>query len=663
MSRKLVRWAVLAVILLTVIIGPIEPLEYFNPFAVQPPKASAQEPTPAPDTATPDIPDPVPTLTPTPAEQPTAAPASDSEPTIVDPAPEETATLAPIAPSTARPTRSASPTATLPTSTPEPSVTPQSQPTAVADLPPLADSLMALGASVEAAVGQSGGVVSSPDGRVTIEFPAAAVSEPLTVRITRLNTNELPPLPGQPFVAAWRFEAFAPSRSMAKVETFPSDVTVELRHNASDLIDRSPGTLRLWTLDAQTGEWQAVDTSYDAKNRGQIARLSHFSDYGEGADKAVEMAPYIHDYEVGLYSGSSQTTIPIDVPAGPGGLAPSLQLTYDSGRVDSMKDDAAVGSWVGIGWDLTTGSVKREESFDPDSPDRYSLEMQGVGSELVYKDGKWCLRDESFYRITKQTVGEIDEWTVTDKSGTKYIFGGTANTARYYYYRNDAGNPSKRWYQWDLRRVEDIHGNAIDYTYSQVIVDATPGESPLPYIRSSYPDTITYDNGNVTVKFNVAYDETIPYGNDGLDVRYDTPKGWSWYPDPGVGPIPAVTETRRLDSIEVKVTANGSQQLARKYVMQYETDSSPWNSLPTQWRDAGTHKLVSLKLLDRYGNENAPLYTSTFTYEDNHFGFASWNQDVGQCLYFTSSSYRFMRPYLSLEENGFGGSTQFTYHE
>jgi hypothetical protein len=248
MNRKIIRWSLLGILFVSVLIGPVEPLQYFNPFAIKPPKAAAQEQLRAPaleeQIPQPAAPDPI-----TPSRE-TSTPVPEGYIPVSTPTPVGGA--------------------------PTPCAIPTPQPAAAspfASLPSLTDEPAKPGDEAEGDVGKPGGRVSSPDGRVTIDFPAGAISEPLKVKITSLDSNSLLPLPGQTLVSGWKFEAFAPGRSMAKVDKFLSDVTVEMRLSDDDLIGLDPHSLRLWTMNSDSGEWEAISTMYDARNQG-YARLS-----------------------------------------------------------------------------------------------------------------------------------------------------------------------------------------------------------------------------------------------------------------------------------------------------------------------------------------------------------------------------------------------------
>ncbi|HSR25301.1 MAG TPA: hypothetical protein VLW53_17230, partial [Candidatus Eisenbacteria bacterium] len=65
--------------------------------------------------------------------------------------------------------------------------------------------------------------------------------------------------------------------------------------------------------------------------------------------------------EVSLNAGGLRLQDPLDLPAGPGGLTPSLKLSYDSAVVSDQHDVAAAAPWVGEGWHLSLGGISWAE--------------------------------------------------------------------------------------------------------------------------------------------------------------------------------------------------------------------------------------------------------------------------------------------------------------
>jgi RHS repeat-associated protein len=66
-------------------------------------------------------------------------------------------------------------------------------------------------------------------------------------------------------------------------------------------------------------------------------------------------------FNVDLSAGSLMASYPIDVPAGPGGLTPPLNLTYSSASVAEQHSPQAAAPWVGEGWNLSLGSISWAE--------------------------------------------------------------------------------------------------------------------------------------------------------------------------------------------------------------------------------------------------------------------------------------------------------------
>ena len=99
--------------------------------------------------------------------------------------PSATAAGAPTPTPTAAPV---SPTATSTTSvplTPTPTVVPVTPPVPVGPLPRLAPTTDPPGAAIQTPIDSNGGQISSPDGRMTLQFPVGAIAAPLTIQITR----------------------------------------------------------------------------------------------------------------------------------------------------------------------------------------------------------------------------------------------------------------------------------------------------------------------------------------------------------------------------------------------------------------------------------------------------------------------------------------------
>jgi RHS repeat-associated protein len=140
-----------------------------------------------------------------------------------------------------------------------------------------------------------------------------------------------------------------------------------------------------------------------------------------------------------------------------------LVLAYDSQR--------SYGP-VGVGWDLSAGSIARNRArgIDYSSKDflitlgSASVDLLNVNGDL-YRDKQGDLRIEARYNVS------TDSWVAFDCFGTTYKFGSTDSSRL-----SGAGGTI----QWSLDRVEDLRGN-----YSQLIYQKTSGTLNLSGILFS----------------------------------------------------------------------------------------------------------------------------------------------------------------------------------
>lgn len=159
--------------------------------------------------------------------------------------------------------------------------------------------------------------------------------------------------------------------------------------------------------------------------------------------------------EANLFTGTAQTSIPIVVPPGRLGLAPVLSLSYSS---------TAGASAYGFGWDLALPRIHRSTKKGVpryDDGDTFVLEMPGGAVELERIPGSphgFGARVESAF--LRAGFHQTDNaWTVMDKLGMKFVFGGQALA------RSGRGPSRNETFAWLLERIEDPGGNRIDFEY------------------------------------------------------------------------------------------------------------------------------------------------------------------------------------------------------
>jgi len=612
---------------------------------------------------------------------PIAPPAETFTPELPTPTPMDAAVESPTEPAsdtaTSLPTATETPT---PASTPDPgatvdpSLTPEPTPAVDPSLPPLTEIKDQPGTVASATIGAKGGRIASADGRVAIDFPAGATSEDLNVSITKQDAGDSPVVaPEQPFVGVWRFDAAAPVQDGAAVHQFDADLTFTVRFLPGELAGLNPASLRFWTFDESVQRWVALPSAVNVVENMLVVKANHFSVDGATAARITDLGPLLDAKLTNLHSGSSSLSIPIAVPPGQGGLAPSLSLSYDSGRAAGMRQYTDVSSWVGHGWELSVGSVDVSGGnevgcyscfYGNGTYNRYFLNMANLGGEIIANR----LRDNPYVRITQGgTSCTGDCFIVTDQSGTQYTFGGSTDSIRYYCESYTGGICRPFNYRYDLREIKDVLGNTIDITYQQFQQRIDLGGGDYEYwVASAYPQQITY--GPNKIVFNLESDTTIgeyQLWDGALDMaaRSDGPRKIGSGTYHGSFSPPTVFETHRLQSIDVRLWTGTASTLVRKYSFDYTT--TPFDTDPLGcdswfcpeghhwgWRpSAGAVTLDSLTVTDTTGT-NA-LYQMAFGYETKHWDF------IGSGPEYYSSS--FDRPLLTTATNGFGGSVKFEY--
>src|SRR5690348_2369362 len=108
-------------------------------------------------------------------------------------------------------------------------------------------------------------------------------------------------------------------------------------------------------------------------------------------------------FNVDLSGGGLNSEVPIDVPAGPGGLTPPLHLTYSSASVGEQHSPQSPAGALGEGWNLSLGSISWSEKFNIDS-----CTTAGCGNGGINWESTWQLSDPfgtSAQLIDRKSVG------------------------------------------------------------------------------------------------------------------------------------------------------------------------------------------------------------------------------------------------------------------
>jgi RHS repeat-associated protein len=349
-------------------------------------------------------------------------------------------------------------------------------------------------------------------------------------------------------------------------------------------------------------------------------------------------------FNADLSAGALSAGVPIDVPAGPGGLTPPVSLAYSSAGVSENHSVQAAASWVGEGWSLGMGSINWSERDGTAGcvaagtcqavwEDQWQLsDPYGTGSELIppnlgvstfyddttntYYNGTyhnvpavWHTASESYAKVVDYvgpvSVGENAKpacFRVWLKNGLMEEFGCTSDSLLTY--ETSPGGVAQSYASgWLLDLVTDPQGNQIHFTYQR----DTESQSGISYPRDAVLATIEWDSPNcrnaqtrctgsgwaplLRVAFAAGHAPTrltnTPSGcNTGTNLRCDDPKDLS-----GSGGLtaPAVQGTFVLNDLDVQARGSGTAgwQTLKDYQFSYEQTG------PGSLTDAATGKAQS----------------------------------------------------------------------
>lgn len=284
--------------------------------------------------------------------------------------------------------------------------------------------------------------------------------------------------------------------------------------------------------------------------------------------------------------------MPFWTPAGPGGLQPSLTLSYNSQVIDESMAFSQP-SWVGMGWSLDAGAIIRNmhETNTDVTDDTFLLSLNGTSSLLLPVDvngyiTSYFTADQSFLKIQQDNTPSALSWTVWGKDGTVYRFDKALVTSK-----TNGCNPTsdsdRIIWRWSLGSITDKFGNVLTYTYNDV--DSKP-KSGCSNQLAVYPDTIEYPNQKYRVKFVT-------------EARSDYRSSW-------LNSISKVLfGLKRLDYIAIQHQNAGAWSTVRRYDFSYAADGSSTNVILPRfsWRGNGERTLtLTRRVISKAGSGIRP---------------------------------------------------------
>jgi len=273
-------------------------------------------------------------------------------------------------------------------------------------------------------------------------------------------------------------------------------------------------------------------------------------------------------------TGAMVYSYQIEVPPGRGEMTPDISLVYNSQKKD-------LDSEFGYGWSVSIPHIERLNKTGVDKLYTDNYFTSSIDGELVdLGSGVYVPKVESG-DFLKYEFGS-NAWTVTDKKGTVYKFGVTADAQQ-----DDSPTSPSMTYKWMLEEVRDTNDNYIEYAYSK---DGTSNQI--------YPETITYTgNGSTPGIFTVNFTSTTSVRTD-ENISYK----------PGF----RVTTSYLINTITTKINSD----VSHVYELDYSTQTENGITLLTGISETG---------YDTNSTATDPRTTS-FSYSVNST--ITWDEDT-----------------------------------
>jgi len=370
-----------------------------------------------------------------------------------------------------------------------------------------------------------------------------------------------------------------------------------LKWGATQIFDWDEKALTIYYYDQDLLDWFPIETTIDTKNNTLTAYSDHLTVFDYKANNwQSQMLPTVDAFKTSDFTGSGTYQINMWTPPALGGLQPPLTLSYNSQIIDESSAFSQA-SWVGMGWDLDTGSITRNmHGTDSDNgsvdDDTFSISAGGVSGVLlpIAKVGDittYNTADQSFMKVeSNDFTYSFTAWT---KDGTKYEFN-KIDVASMNLSNGCSTSSSGTTWRWSLSSVTDVHGNTLNYTY---FIENKPG--CLNQI-AVYPATITYGNGKYRVNF-------VREARSDYQVSWGGPASRTLY------------GTQRLHEVQIQHNSAGVWTNVKRYVFTYAPNDTT-NIYPNfDWSAGG--KTLTLIGVQEFGSDGSALPSVTFTYGDS----------------------------------------------
>ena len=405
-------------------------------------------------------------------------------------------------------------------------------------------------------------------GDVALFIDSGAVSRDVEISILAISEAQSGDIPDHMHNLT---AAGAVYRMLPDGQRFERDITIAMRYDSTALpYGYSADDIYTFFFNEQTQRWQQVERdSVDPHNQIVYSRTNHFTDYINGVLKVPENSDAMAYTPTSIKDlkaadplegitliappepnnlGTANLSYPLAIPAGRRGMQPQLSVNYNS----------AGGSGIlGLGWNLPVSEISVETRWGVPLYDLlfesegYLLDGASLVSSYLDENNNFRLNKPVYHRPFEprfasdtlrfyprvegafrkiERIGTAPHnyhWLVTDKDGTRHLYGRSSHATLRDHNRNIA--------KWMLEKSVDTYGNSVSYSYSTFSSPSADGPagkqvclSKIVYtgnettsVEGRYNVIFHYaDKRDPSFSFRYGLEETDYYVVDRIEVRY-----------------------------------------------------------------------------------------------------------------------------------------------
>jgi RHS repeat-associated protein len=426
----------------------------------------------------------------------------------------------------------------------------------------------------------NGGKFTSKDQRLEIDFPSGAVNKHTKIKYRFLNTSAYSDTLTSPH---WRFVLTAEEITGKKPnKKFNKPLKFTIRLDKMGYVLGQFDARQMWFgyFDDTTQQWVSIPFEIVEKGNKLVleAQVDHFTTFGYNGKANPGWALKFDEPIVALASGAATYNYPLQVPAGRGGLQPSLALSYSSRNVDHLKGYYQ-SDWVGHGWSLAQVEIVRRTGdkttqTDVECTNDFSLVFNGTGYTLIAGPNNryYTQEDSQLYIEYIPTGGQAATgayWIIRNGDGTTYRLGYTDSAEQRVRCTAESGGGYKA-FRWRLDKVLDKFGNQMKMDYvTEARTNCPNSGGPTDVDRASYPWHIWYNNLNQSHVTNINDPDPTSWG---VQINFTrSPRPTANGNDDGFGACDKLFfQADYLSSIEVYVYVSAVPKILRQYQLGYE---------------------------------------------------------------------------------------------